>query len=441
MSRTLIAVALATIVVLAIVGAPPAVAERRPNPKALAANKSAAQAAAGRILAHAELPPGAVRSGSDRSLGGVLRNLGSGAQTTRAVVSHVRYWTVPGVTVGDVHNELITHTPAGAEPANPPTTVPLGVATTQYEFPASRGSVVREGLQYAYAAGANGGVALRVEGWAIWQILRSSRELIPVGTRSIRVRVIRPDNGRSVPVDSVSSMRQVNRIVTWVDQTPLASQGVPSVFSCPPPFYSQPFYELSFLARNGKVLARLRELGCPQDLGLSLHGGTSRLSEDAALGTLLWDARALDRCRASQLTVAAPLSASEDPTSVFEMLAIVKDSSGRVCSLRGVARATLEGPGHQPLPTKTSGPGPTAAVVTLVPGATAATEFRWPEPTPTCAPAAASLRLTIPSANATLTFSTAASSQPVAPCGGRMAISPIVPNAPAYFPPGSPHPQ
>jgi hypothetical protein len=268
--------------------------------------------------------------------------------------------------------------------------------------------------------------------------VRRAHDVLPPGIRSIAIAAVRPDNGRAYPLGIATSPTQVRRIVEWIEALPLAGQRSPQLPPCPLPAYDQPFYRLTFLGRGRRAeLAQAIETGCPQDIALSVRGRSEpRLAERTAVDALLWSVNALDVCQPRQLAAVSPVSAFEDPTHTFQLLALLKNSSRRACSIRGLARVTLLDADRHALRTRATSDAD-REVVTLIPGGEGGTGLRWPQPT--CpAPTARFVRLGFSRPPITVVFSEASDGATIAPCAGRMAETPIAPQAPFFFPPGSP---
>jgi hypothetical protein len=219
-----------------------------------ASNRRAAVRDAKRLLAVAQLPPGAVPlfvepPGDD----GLLVN--PPPEPTGQIVDRHGWWRV-SATFDSVIAFLGAHPPPGSESAGGSAIGGHGVPSNQmmlYWFRAISGVVSMRVLTFHAVALRGGGTGVRIDAQETWILPRPVSEKVPSGVGEISVTSARPG---SAPILSrtVSRPGKVRRIISLIDHLQIVQ---PWVYSCPALLAGQPVVTFDFrAATGGRVLAQ-----------------------------------------------------------------------------------------------------------------------------------------------------------------------------------------
>ncbi|HEY5189602.1 MAG TPA: DUF4232 domain-containing protein [Solirubrobacteraceae bacterium] len=389
------------------------------------ANRAAARRTAKRLFASVQLPAGTQPEATDPS-GGVI-----GANAARPsspdAVTELRYFRIPGSWQA-LADRLQAHPPPGTRVSG---SAASGRAGGQLVSRLTDFSVLRPvpgvsaaGVEVSLAAAKGGGAALRVSAWAIWLLPRPAWERIPASAAgSVQVLVEQPGGSRSLAA-TVSSPAGVRALVTFINGL---QRFQPGVRSCP--LDTGPSYVLRFLAAGGaQVVAQTAQGPCGAvALTVGRRAGPALVDPADGLAGVLWRIGGLPPCTAVQLqTTAAP--PAHLPGSEWLTLQLrFRNVSSTPCSLRGTPQLQFFDTTGKSLPTRIPSLAYAAPVATLAPRSAAEAQLTWRLPSQSCVgPTVASIQARLPRVSAPLTVAIDASPRPLAPCGGRALVGPVL---------------
>jgi hypothetical protein len=383
------------------------------------ANRAAAQAAAMHISNEAPVPVGAVEASSDPEVGSWLKGSVAGAPATQELVDVHRFWRVPE-DPQSVIAWIEAHQPADSTVSSTGYGGQYGVRvmwSVTFAFPAAPGQISQEGLGVAVTAAKGGGTAMRADAFAIWLVPRPAGEVIPAGTKAVKVFVDHFDH-RAFPVRTVTARWKIRQLVAFIDSREIVQPGGST--SCPGPGGDSPLLDLRFMsAAGGQPLARALENGC-YGLSFWIRGRAQReLSEGRDVTEMLWRLGALPVCRAGQLSGSATTPTRFPAPPAITLQFIFRNVSASTCALRGFARLRLLTASGRRLPGHVNNSSYQPRAVILTPHASAAIGLQWPIAKKSCkAPRVANVEVVLPGQSHTFTLPVGSHNHPFAPCRG-----------------------
>jgi hypothetical protein len=229
-------------------------------------NPSQARRVAQRILANAQLPPGAQKSVSDPS-GSKLGRPGSYPATPDLVDVH-RFWRVPG-DVQSVFDWIESHPPAGSSGQQGAGTGNSNGIVSQYVgfslLGPGSGGAPSEVLMYTGAPARGGGTALRVDAQVVWLFKRPASERIPAGVDQLAVSDRHSDGTTSRW--SIDDSARIRHAVSIINALPA---GQPGARHCPAD--RGPYVTLAFARRGVRLATADVDGGGCESVIMFIHG-------------------------------------------------------------------------------------------------------------------------------------------------------------------------
>jgi hypothetical protein len=170
----------------------------------------------------------------------------------------------------------------------------------------ARAGVVAAGIAVSAGSARGGGVAVRVDYWAVWPAVRPTWERLPGGITAIRVSERTSVRGHAQRLATLTAPKQIGVADRTLDRLHVVEPTlpIPGARSCLLSF--RPYFELQFYGtRSRKPRADLAQDGC-SGLRFTSLGRAGPTLVDSAGGVtatlgLLWHLGAIKRCRASEL--------------------------------------------------------------------------------------------------------------------------------------------
>jgi uncharacterized protein DUF4232 len=383
----------------------------------VASNRAIARTLAAQLLGRVPVPAGATQVPRNPGIPIWLDSSTSGVPDVHVADVH-RFWRVAG-DPKTVFDQIRARAPAGARVSLTGTGsqngTPVAWSLVFTYLPVS-GRILERGLGIGVTSARAGGTAIRADGYAVWQIPRSAREVVPAGARTVAVSIDR-GSGPGFPAGTVTARRTVARLVSFVDSRPVA-QGLAQ--SCPEIGPSTRVLDLRFEgAEDGPPLARAVETACG-GLSFFIHGRRQRpLDEGADLSEMLWGLGVLPACRADQLSETAT-GPSREPRAIVAEL-VFHNVSDSACALKGYGRVRLIGADGGVLGPPVGDASGLASPTLLTPTDTSFIALSWAAPSPSChAPRPQEIQATLPGAVGVHDVSVASWPPALAPCHSRV---------------------
>jgi hypothetical protein len=234
------------------------------------------------LLAHAALPPGAVRLSTEPAGDDGL--LVRPPQQPRAeIVDRHGWWRVPAG-FDSVISFFRSHPPSGTRSRGSASQRGPGSPDNlmlEFDLAPRPGVISSRALTITAVALDGGATGIRVEALETWIVPRPAAEKIPAGVHEIDVTSAR-QGAAPIVARKVTAPAKVRRIIRLIDQLPIVQPGVG--YSCPAaPVPLNPIVTFDFLAAAAKpALARAQvadyghALGPCNAMSFSIHGHRQR---------------------------------------------------------------------------------------------------------------------------------------------------------------------